>query len=596
MTIHFFSIWFRSTLAGLSNSVRQVTALKQFSIQGIAELQPATQRWYLHIKCMPTSSTERTWHSPGCNVVARNTNQIWVFLAMLCTMPCTLSLDNQVRQSATKRCELCHATCNETTNVDSEVDHVYPHTFKWMSMDFLQREKERGFPPPTQFSSPQFRGSSIFRTQHQSYAEKWKTYHNQRANLRLLCKACHQNVSKTTPKKMAWQMCHRIIEFWQEFHFPFRRTYCAGMYKIENDLSKRNIVRWSVEKVTFHYSNTTHTMMRAQSESIIGLKLNPYQVLNTSRLTETTCWLLLLLLGRDRLVIPACSKSQSLFRCAMFPQSAQTLGFLLLVLCLIRDDAKLAWLIRAQDCLSRGRRFDSGQNFKNWELKSIFEHMKLLANLKRLDYLLPSKTPSIKLKKCKKELAHKNILLVVVDMDGLRYFLLLPLLQNWTCPHMRSREVYAAPSASATVYWNLFLCPLQLARAKTGELTAWEDLKVKRTPRGCPCEIKNPASLGYPSFFSNSKTLLSTTNRANHIYLYYNLRLKNKINFQSQHLTSHFEFSKNKTPYWPCFQALYPLSLTTLRPDSSTQWLTFQDEPFTCQESHDERMYLYPVT
>ena len=38
----------------------------------------------------------------------------------------------------------------------------------------------------------------------------------------------------------------------------------------------------------------------------------------------------------------------------------------------IRDDVKLAQLVRARDCQSRGRRFDSGKNSKNWELKSTW--------------------------------------------------------------------------------------------------------------------------------------------------------------------------------------------------------------------------------
>ena len=32
--------------------------------------------------------------------------------------------------------------------------------------------------------------------------------------------------------------------------------------------------------------------------------------------------------------------------------------------CVIRDDVKLAQLVRARDCQSRGRRFDSGKNKK----------------------------------------------------------------------------------------------------------------------------------------------------------------------------------------------------------------------------------------
>ena len=37
---------------------------------------------------------------------------------------------------------------------------------------------------------------------------------------------------------------------------------------------------------------------------------------------------------------------------------------------LIWDDVRLAQLARAQDCQSRGSRFDSGKNTKTWELKS----------------------------------------------------------------------------------------------------------------------------------------------------------------------------------------------------------------------------------
>jgi len=36
------------------------------------------------------------------------------------------------------------------------------------------------------------------------------------------------------------------------------------------------------------------------------------------------------------------------------------------------DDVKLALLVRAQDCLSRGRRFDAGKNSKNREIKCTF--------------------------------------------------------------------------------------------------------------------------------------------------------------------------------------------------------------------------------
>ena len=35
-----------------------------------------------------------------------------------------------------------------------------------------------------------------------------------------------------------------------------------------------------------------------------------------------------------------------------------------------RDDVKLAQLVRARDCLSRGRRFDSGKNSKNKKLRT----------------------------------------------------------------------------------------------------------------------------------------------------------------------------------------------------------------------------------
>ena len=38
----------------------------------------------------------------------------------------------------------------------------------------------------------------------------------------------------------------------------------------------------------------------------------------------------------------------------------------------IRDDVKLAQLVRARDCQSRGRRFDSGKNSKTRELKSTW--------------------------------------------------------------------------------------------------------------------------------------------------------------------------------------------------------------------------------
>ena len=39
-------------------------------------------------------------------------------------------------------------------------------------------------------------------------------------------------------------------------------------------------------------------------------------------------------------------------------------GFTKISLSLIRDDVKLAHLVRARDCRSRGRRFDSGNNSK----------------------------------------------------------------------------------------------------------------------------------------------------------------------------------------------------------------------------------------
>ena len=45
--------------------------------------------------------------------------------------------------------------------------------------------------------------------------------------------------------------------------------------------------------------------------------------------------------------------------------------FLVQTLC-IRDDVKLAKLFRAWDCQSRGRRFDSGKNLKNREVKSTW--------------------------------------------------------------------------------------------------------------------------------------------------------------------------------------------------------------------------------
>ena len=38
----------------------------------------------------------------------------------------------------------------------------------------------------------------------------------------------------------------------------------------------------------------------------------------------------------------------------------------------IRDDVNLAQLVRARECQSRGRRFDSGKNSKNQELKSTW--------------------------------------------------------------------------------------------------------------------------------------------------------------------------------------------------------------------------------
>ena len=38
----------------------------------------------------------------------------------------------------------------------------------------------------------------------------------------------------------------------------------------------------------------------------------------------------------------------------------------------IRDDVKLAQFVRARDCQSRGRQFDSCKNSKNWELKSTW--------------------------------------------------------------------------------------------------------------------------------------------------------------------------------------------------------------------------------
>ena len=39
---------------------------------------------------------------------------------------------------------------------------------------------------------------------------------------------------------------------------------------------------------------------------------------------------------------------------------------------LIRDDVELAQLVRARDCWFRGRRFDSGKNIENPELKSTW--------------------------------------------------------------------------------------------------------------------------------------------------------------------------------------------------------------------------------
>ena len=42
------------------------------------------------------------------------------------------------------------------------------------------------------------------------------------------------------------------------------------------------------------------------------------------------------------------------------------------ILAFIWDDVKLAQVVRARDCQSRGRRFDSGKNSKNRELKSTW--------------------------------------------------------------------------------------------------------------------------------------------------------------------------------------------------------------------------------
>jgi len=55
-------------------------------------------------------------------------------------------------------------------------------------------------------------------------------------------------------------------------------------------------------------------------------------------------------------------------------------------ICDVRDDVKLAWLVRVLDYLSRGRWFDYSKNSPNWELKSTFEHIELPAKV--LDYFL----------------------------------------------------------------------------------------------------------------------------------------------------------------------------------------------------------------
>ena len=47
----------------------------------------------------------------------------------------------------------------------------------------------------------------------------------------------------------------------------------------------------------------------------------------------------------------------------------------------VRDEVKLAFLVTARDCLSRGHRFDSSQSSKHRELKSTFENIELLAKL-----------------------------------------------------------------------------------------------------------------------------------------------------------------------------------------------------------------------
>ena len=64
-----------------------------------------------------------------------------------------------------------------------------------------------------------------------------------------------------------------------------------------------------------------------------------------------------------------------------------------------RDDVKLAQLVRARDCQSRGRRFDSGKNSKNEN-----------SNLHRFEVLRPSRKGAKLLFQVKKAPIHQSIM------------------------------------------------------------------------------------------------------------------------------------------------------------------------------------------
>ena len=89
--------------------------------------------------------------------------------------------------------------------------------------------------------------------------------------------------------------------------------------------------------------------------------------------------------------VPHCINTQCVVAVSVRKQPKRSTCHIISVF--IRDDVKIAVWVKAQDCPSRGRRFDSGKNSKHRELKSTFEHIELAAKL--LDYFLRSNKSNI---------------------------------------------------------------------------------------------------------------------------------------------------------------------------------------------------------